>query len=423
MLLTILVPQLLASARLAYRSPETIYDHQDVTCKKILVFILSLICSPFISIFLYTKQNYILLKSQRNPNERSLILKWEKLKWEVCQFVKLELGMETIYQLALQIVLLLMTLTTTATEVGFTEIFKEGPSQEGEDVINKDAISSTIEKIGIKTETNAMLLLSLSIMFSFKSCISSHLRILTAQREWFPLKAKLMAGFYSLFCCLIRILAIVSYFAPALGLFNFLHHLQAEQTPWDLNVEGYFVKNGNIQFGDSQEIPWKEIDRWKKNESEPILYLSNHGGYEVNLTNPRYLLSPPNYTLFTFFTLGQFFIGFCVIFILHGLFVFFVKWRFCHSFHTLNLFEKVIHSLENMNAPFNCQEWDSSHGDAEAHRSRMVNNAREILTVMLVNFVFNSVLLFPLAILGNNSNCSLILSIILFTVTANNFFR
>ena len=57
------------------------------------------------------------------------------MKWEVCQFVKLELGMETIYQLALQIILLLMTLTTTATEVGFTEIFKEGPSPKGEDVL------------------------------------------------------------------------------------------------------------------------------------------------------------------------------------------------------------------------------------------------------------------------------------------------
>ena len=141
MLLTILVPQLLASARLAYRSPETIYDHQNVTWKKILVFILSLICSPFLSIFLYVKQSYVLLKSKRNPNDRSLIIKWEIIKWEVCQFVKLELGMETIYQLALQLILLLMTMTITATEDGFTEIFKEGPSQEGEDVISKDALA------------------------------------------------------------------------------------------------------------------------------------------------------------------------------------------------------------------------------------------------------------------------------------------
>ena len=76
------------------------------------------------------------MKSKRNPNDRSLIIKWEIIKWEVCQFVKLELGMETIYQLALQLILLLMTMTITATEDGFTEIFKEGPSQEGEDVIH-----------------------------------------------------------------------------------------------------------------------------------------------------------------------------------------------------------------------------------------------------------------------------------------------
>ena len=152
------------------------------------------------------------------------------MKWEVCQFVKLELGMETVYQVALQIILLLMALTSTATEEGFTEIFKEGPSQEGEEVLTKDAISSIVENIGIKTETYAILLLTLSIVLSFKTCITSHLKILTARREWFPLTAKLMAGFFSLLSCLTRILAIVCYFAPALGLFNLLHHLQAEQT-------------------------------------------------------------------------------------------------------------------------------------------------------------------------------------------------
>ena len=35
------MPQLLATARLAYRSPEIINDHQNVTWKKCLVFILS----------------------------------------------------------------------------------------------------------------------------------------------------------------------------------------------------------------------------------------------------------------------------------------------------------------------------------------------------------------------------------------------
>ena len=91
------------------------------------------------------------------------------------------------------------------------------------------------------------------------------------------------------------------------------------------------------------------------------------------------------------------------------------KWKFSPNFLELNPFEKVLHSLENMNIPFNCKEWDSSRGDAEAHRSRMMNNAREMLVVMLINFVFNSILLFPIAILGNNSNCNPILSIILFT--------
>ena len=108
--------------------------------------------------------------SKRNPNDPALIRKWEKMKWELCQFVKLELGMETVYQVALQIILLLMALTSTGTEEGFTEIFKEGPSQEGEEVLTKDTISSIVEIIGIETETYAILLLSLSIGLSFKTC-------------------------------------------------------------------------------------------------------------------------------------------------------------------------------------------------------------------------------------------------------------
>ena len=163
------------------------------------------------------------------------------------------------------------------------------------------------------------------------------------------------------------------------------------------------MKNGSIQFGNSEEISWKEIDRWNKNESKPIFELTLQSGNEVNSTNPRYLLSPPNYTLFTFFTLGQYFIGFCIMFILHTMFVFMTKWKFSQSFMELNLFEKLIHSFENMNIPFNCEEWDSCQGDAETHRNRMNANSREIMAVMLVNFVFNCIMISPLTILGNIS--------------------
>ena len=167
---TILVPQILAAARLAYRSPEVIHDSSKLNLIKIkiLIFISSIIFCPILSIILHMKQNYFLLKSDANPEDKFLIKKWEKIKYEFYQYMKLELGLETMYQLALQIILLLMAITSTATEDGFKEIFKEGPTQEGEDSIIKDIIITVVKSIGIRHEKYAIILLSLSILFSFK---------------------------------------------------------------------------------------------------------------------------------------------------------------------------------------------------------------------------------------------------------------
>ena len=236
---------------------------------KIIVFILSLWFAPYLSILLYLKQSYFLLKSEENPNDKSLIKQWEKIKWEVSNFIKLELGLETIYQLSGQVILLLMAFTATATEDGFSEIFKKGPSQEGEDSIIKDSISASVKTIGIDPEAHAIFLLTLSILFSFKTCISSHFKILMAKREYFPWKPKLLVALYSFFGCTTRVVAIVAFFAPALGLFNLLRHIQAEQTAYDANFEGYFVKDGMIQFGDSN-VTWNELDRWEKTPNETI---------------------------------------------------------------------------------------------------------------------------------------------------------
>ena len=71
--------------------------------------------------------------------------------------------------------------------------------------------------------------------------------------------------------------------------------------------------------------------------------------------------------------------------------------------HSINfiLLDKFIHSLENTNVPFNCQEWDDGQGDAEEHRRRMRLNWREGLVIIVINAVFNTSLLIPLCYLGN----------------------
>ena len=193
------------------------------------------------------------------------------------------------------------------------------------------------------------------------------------------------------------------YFAPALGLFSLLHHWQAEQTPWEPNIEGYFVTNGTIEF-ENHTIAWNKIDRWSKRNNETIFVeVTNVQGTLTNNSNMNYLADnpEPSYTLYTYFTLGQYFVGFCIIMSVHMVFVYLAKWKYGHdNFQQLNHLEKVIHAIENLNIPFNIEEWDSGKGNAQAHRQRMEANAIEIKAVMLVNFLFNSLMLTPLCILG-----------------------
>ena len=73
------------------------------------------------------------------------------------------------------------------------------------------------------------------------------------------------------------------------------------------------------------------------------------------------------------------------------------------KFHGIKFLEKTIHAIENINIPFNCQEWDSAKGDAEAHKTRMKTNETEVKVVMAVNFGFNCLLLSPVGILGKCS--------------------
>ena len=120
--------------------------------------------SPLYTYFKHFQMLYLKLKLREFPKEEVLLKVKEDLKREMNSHIKLELGLETIYQLVLTIVLLLLSYTGTPTETGLKAVFNEG--------------------LGWLPLT----LLSISILLSFNSCISAHCKAITACREHFPLK-------------------------------------------------------------------------------------------------------------------------------------------------------------------------------------------------------------------------------------------
>ena len=244
-----------------------------------------------------------------------------------CQHIKLELGWETIFQLSGQLILLALAYTETPTNEGLKTVFKEKPIQEENFIME---VNTAID-VPIQTQ----ILLVASVLFSFKSCITSHLKVLSAYREHFPLTSKFMAGLFGFFACSTRVLAFIIYFTPALGLFNLLRHSQSEQTQWNSILVQHFVNDNVIQFGDSPPINWSMINTWKNDTI------------------------PQKYTFYTYFPLFHYFIGFWVIIVIQTIIILLAKLIFTKkTFSQLNILDKIIHCIECSNIPYNVEPWD-----------------------------------------------------------------
>ena len=230
LVLTIFIPQQLAALRLASNSPQDLH-----VSKKITFTLLLLIGAPLLMYYHKLEFMHIDEKSKVNPKDEANNLKWAKKKQVMSSHVKLELGLETIYQLAGQFILLGLAYTDTATNESFPILFKK---------------------------ENIFFLVA-STVYSFISCVNSHLTAISACRERFPFKSKMVAAAYSFCGCTTRVLALVMYFAVPLGLFNLLRHLQGEQYPWHPDLVYNFVgpnATGTISVG-KEIIEWADIDR------------------------------------------------------------------------------------------------------------------------------------------------------------------
>ena len=73
--------------------------------------------------------------------------------------------------------------------------------------------------------------LTLSVIWSMKSCVNLHLKAIKVHKGFFPMRSKLIVWTWGLFGTLRRVLSMVIYFVPFLGLFNVLNHWKAEQIP------------------------------------------------------------------------------------------------------------------------------------------------------------------------------------------------
>ena len=272
-------------------------------------------------------------------------------------------GYEVIIQVTVQALILLIGRTQTSTTGGFETIFEQ-------------------DTLGMHPD-NAFIL---SITWSIFSCVTTHTKLIAAEKGFCPMTSKIFVFLWGTFAIIRRIFGLIALFIPSMGLFNLLHHWKYEQIPFRIRLE--YAKRFPIKpddkialYGLNETIYWSELDRWDYS----------------NQVNPE----PPHYSRYTLLSLKYTFITLLVFSMVHFLAIYTIKYFTSNDFnqeqHRTN---KIIHVLENINFSTPFKDWD--HGDFSVNefRKRYLNLKKEMIATFTLNFFFTIIMMVPLWFCG-----------------------
>ena len=279
--------------------------------------------------------------------------------------------METLYQVALQIVLLFFTQTNTPTTGGLESFFAK--------------------KTFLGLEIDPTWILVIFVGLSLKSCIFQHIKAVSAEKGFFGLKAKLAVFAWAVFATIRKVASIVCFFTPSLGLFNLLHHWQAENTPFKVRLDQARTNSSLNDFQNAkvnlynmtQEVAWSSLDRWSYQDPQQP--------------------SPPPVSIYTFLSLHDTFLAYVCVFFLHILALLIVKMLFSEDFREGNNYlKKITHLLQTCNIPMPYKDWDAGKfTGVQTFKDRYKKAEKEMLVTFATTLIFTLISMVPLSITGN----------------------
>ena len=293
--------------------------------------------------------------------------KCRRIKTQHVEFLKIELSLESFYQVGGQLLLALLVHSATPT-VGGVMTSECWPS-------NGAA-------------------LVLSILLGIKSCSFLHLKTIMIAKGYLPTKAKFAVFFWGLAATLRRLLAITIFFVPSMGLSSLLYHHLAEQLPYSARLDqaraGTMAPDDLIALnGLTENIKWSELDRW-------------------DYTNPEQP-EAPSYSLYTGLSLKHTFVAFFVVMLLQFLILFMFKMLVSKQFRKATILNRTVHVLETINIPVPFRDWDHDDEEEEEERTqddlkarieeykrRYTRVEREMIGLYIINTAFMAIMMVPL---------------------------
>ena len=280
-------------------------------------------------------------------------------------------GTEVNYQIALQTTLLLMTLTETATTSGLQTFFQQ------------DSF------LGIPMKPTTALILS--TVWSLKTCVMLHLKTIKIPKGFFGIKATCVVLLWALMASIRRILGMVCFFVPSIGLFNILNHWLAEQYPFGIRQQNYLIHPSRYHMSDqihlfnlTEPVLWKDLDRWN---------------YYGDINEP----TPPPYSLYTGFSLKWTFVVFLIMMFFHFVSIFIVKTFTSNEFRRDGTYNKLMHVMQNVHCAFPYKDWDEDEGKSETKevfKIRFHKTEKEMICSQLINIGMSMIMLIPIWFTG-----------------------
>ena len=333
-----------------------------------------IILFPFTILVLRLQHQMILRKRERVQELQNayLIDEFNRLnallmEMEQCRMkaIKLDIAFEVVHQIFLNLLLVLFSTSETRTETAMEALF----NQEGVD-----------DFLGMSNFT----IFVGSTIISFLSFINL---FATAHANYWNWKSKMAVGVYGILNLATRLLAMLLYFVPSLGMLNILRHYQAERIPFaNLNLKTkrrkYDFSNDMLYFGDAEPVRWADITH-------------------VNYSNPFDPVPPP-YTIYTGLTSRDFFIIFGSMWLLQIFAIWLHNFLRSKSFKTLSGFDQIMHAFCSIITPAPSVDWMQGQGDCKEHHDRMKGIKKEVTGMVKINWIFNFLHILPLVYLGKH---------------------
>ena len=268
----------------------------------------------------------------------------------------LRLPSEVFYQLSAQIILLLFSWSSTKTTSGLEEMNKN-------------------------TDPRVLLF---SIFLSWKSICFTSFKTITLAKPFLPFKTKFLLFLWIVISATIRVLVLVAYFTPGFGLFDILYHWKYEQTKYSDKLNDKLM-NTSMVFLYNATVSWRDINRW--DYSAP--------------SHP----SPPSYTLYTTYSLKEYFLGLWIILAFHTFANVMIKIATSEHFrrHCSSLLEMFVHGFENTNICIVWRDWDEDTGTVKECKMRRRYVLAEMILTMLVKAAVHALMVTPIFMTGMNN--------------------